>query len=75
MMEAGTIREAEFPKWVSNPVVIKNKNGKWRLCIDFADLNKVWLKDSFPLLKIDQLVNLATGHERMSFLKAYSGYH
>ena len=48
---------------------------KWRVCVDFTDLNKACPKDSFPLLRIDQLVNLASGHEMMSFLDAFQGYH
>ena len=75
LLKAGAIREADFPDWVSNPVVVKKKNGKWRVCVDFTDLNTACPKDSFPMPKIDQLVDLAAGHERMSFLDAYSGYH
>ena len=55
--------------------MVKKKNGKWRVCVDFTDLNKACPKDSFPMPKIDQLVDSAAGHERMSFLDAYSGYH
>ena len=69
------IRETEFPEWISNPVVVRKKNEKWRVCIDFTDLNKACPKDNFPLPRIDQLVDSAAGHERMSFLDAYSGYH
>ena len=48
---------------------------KWRVCVDFTDLNKACPKDSFPLPKIDLLVDSKAGHERMSFLGAYRGYH
>lgn len=41
---------------------MKKANGKWRVCIDFTDLNKACPKDSFPLLRIDQLVDATAGH-------------
>ena len=75
LLEAGTIREAQFPDWISNPVVVKKNNGQWRVCVDFTNLNKAYPKDSFPLPRTDQLVDSAVGHKRMSFLDAYSGYH
>uniref|UniRef100_A0A2N9F1K3 Uncharacterized protein n=1 Tax=Fagus sylvatica TaxID=28930 RepID=A0A2N9F1K3_FAGSY len=53
----------------------EKNNGKWRVCVDFNDLNKACPKDSFPLPRIDQLVDSASGHERMSFLDAFQGYH
>ena len=56
-------------------MVVKKKNRKWRLCMDFTDLNKTCPKDSFPLPKIDQLIDATVGHDRMSFLDAYRGYH
>ena len=54
---------------------MQKKNGKWRVCVDFTDLNKVCPKDHFPLPRIDQLVDSAAGHDRMSFLDAFQGYH
>ena len=53
LLKAGAIREAQFPNWISNPVVVKKENGKWRVCIDFTDLNKACPKNSFPLPRID----------------------
>ena len=71
----GAIREVQYPVWLSNTVVVRKKNGKWRVCIDFIDLNKACLKDPFPLPQIDQLVDSASGHARLSFLDAFQGYH
>uniref|UniRef100_A0A2N9FJ95 Integrase catalytic domain-containing protein n=1 Tax=Fagus sylvatica TaxID=28930 RepID=A0A2N9FJ95_FAGSY len=75
LLKVGAIREILYPQWLSNTVVVKKKNGKWRVCVDFTDLNKACPKDPFPLPKIDQLVDSTAGHERMSFLDAFQGYH
>ena len=75
LLEANAIRSVQYPTWLSNTVVVRKKNGKWRVCVDFTDLNKAYPKDPFPLPRIDQLVDSASGHERMSFLDAFQGYH
>jgi hypothetical protein len=75
LLASRAIREVQYPEWLSNMVVVKKKNGKWRVCIDFTDLNKACPKDPFPLPRIDQLVDSASGHARLSFLDAFQGYH
>ena len=75
LKEARVIREIFFPEWLANTVVVKKKNGKWRVCVDFTDLNRAYPKDLFHMLKIDQLVDATYGHPRMSFLDAFQGYH
>ena len=64
-----------YPEWLANVVLVKKVNGKWRMCVDFMDLNKACLKDSFPLLRIDRLVNSTTGHKLLTFMNAFSGYN
>ena len=75
LREARAIREAFFPEWLVNTMVVKEKNGKWRVCVDFTDLNLACPKNLFPMPKIDQLVDATYGHLRMSFLDAFQGYH
>ena len=75
LKEAGAIKEIFFLEWLANTVVVRKKNGKWRVCVDFIDLNQACPKDPFPMPKIDQLVDATYGHLRMSFLEAFQGYH
>ncbi|XXG88271.1 hypothetical protein AAC387_Pa12g0504 [Persea americana] len=75
LLEAEAIKEVHYPEWLANIVVVKKKTGKWRVCVDFTDLNKACPKDSFLLPKIDQLIDATAGHDSMSFLDAYRGYH
>ena len=69
------IREVYYPNWLANVVMVKKANGKWRMCIDFTDLNKAYPKDSYPLPRIDQLVDSTAGHQLLSFMDAFSGYN
>ena len=75
LKQAGAIKEVFYPQWLVNTVVVKKKTGKWRVCVDFIDLNKACPKDPFPMPRIDQLVDATVGHPRMSFLDAFQGYH
>lgn len=54
-------------------VLVKKANDKWIMCIDFIDFNKAYPKDSFPLPKIDQLVDSTIGYGIFSFMNAFSG--
>ncbi|XP_057972841.1 uncharacterized protein LOC131160992 [Malania oleifera] len=74
-LQANFIREVDYPEWLSNVVLVRKPNGKWRTCIDFTDLNKACPKDSFPLPRIDQLVDSTSEHELLSFMDAYLGYN
>ena len=67
------IKEIFYPKWLANTVVVKKKNGKWRVYVYFTDLNKACPKDPFPIPRIDQLVDVMVGHPQMSFLDAFQG--
>ena len=56
-------------------MVVKKKTEKWRVCVDFTDLNRAYPKDPFFMPRIDQLVDATVGHPQMSFLDAFQGYH
>ena len=56
-------------------VMVKKANGKWRMCVDFTDLNRACSKDSYPLLQIDNLVDSTTRHELLSFMDVFSSYN
>ena len=53
LLEANFIREVFYPNWLANVVMVKKSNDKWRMCVDFTDLNKACPKDSFSLPRID----------------------
>jgi len=75
LLRAGHIREIQYPEWLANVVLVKKANGKWRMCVDFTDLNKACPKDSYPLPSIDALVDSVFGCRLLSFLNAFSGYN
>ncbi|XP_073064019.1 uncharacterized protein [Primulina eburnea] len=75
LLNAGHIREVQFPTWLSNVVLVPNNSGKWRMCVDFRDLNKACPKDCYPLPRIDQLVDSTARHQYLCMLDAYQGYH
>jgi hypothetical protein len=75
LMAAGFIKEVFHPEWLANPVLVKKKGGKWRMCVDYTGLNKACPMVPYPLPRIDQIVDSTAGCETLSFLDAYSGYH
>ena len=75
LLEADFIQEVYYPDWLANVVMVKKANGKWRMCVDFIDLNRACLKDSYPLPRIDTLVDSTARHELLSFVDSFSGYN
>jgi len=75
LLSADHIREIQYPEWLANVVFVKKANGKWRMCVDFTNLNKACPKDSYPLPSIDALVDSASGCRMLSFLDAFSRYN
>ena len=60
----GLVRGVLHPTWLANPVVVRKANGKWRLCIDYTDINKACPKDPFPTeaVCVDGCASLHTSH-------------
>ena len=75
LLEAGFIGEVYYPDWLANVVMVRKNNGKWRMCVDFTDLNRACPKDSYPLPRIDTLVDSTARHELLSFMDAFSSYN
>jgi hypothetical protein len=75
LLDAAIIRPVQYSECLANVIMVRKKNGKWRMCVDFTDLNKCCPKDPYPLLRINKLVDIATGCEVMSLLDCFSRYH
>jgi ribonuclease HI len=75
LMAVGFIKEVFHLEWLANPVLVRKKGGKWRMCVDYTGLNKACPKVPYPLPRIDQIVDSTAGCETLSFFDAYSGYH
>ena len=74
-MDASFIREVYYPEWLANVVMVKKENGKWRMCVDFTNLNKACPKDNHPFPQIDLLVDSTIGHQLLSLMDAFSSYN
>ena len=61
LLAAGFIKDVYHPEWLANPVLIRKKSGKWRMCVDYMGLNIACPKDPFPLPRIDQVVTRPQG--------------
>jgi hypothetical protein len=74
-MHANFIYPISDSKWVSPLVIVPKKNGKWRICVEFRELNKATYRDYFPLPFIDQVLDTLSGKRYFSFLDGFSGYN
>ncbi|XP_011074079.1 uncharacterized protein LOC105158875 [Sesamum indicum] len=75
LLNAGYVEEIQYTDWLSNVVLVPKSAGKWRMCVDFTDLNKACPKDPYPLPRIDVMVDSTAGYEMFSMMDAYQGYH
>ena len=72
LLLANFFREVYYLEWLANIIMVKMANGKWRMCVDFTDLNNACVKDSFPLLRINQLVDSMAEHKLLTFMGTFS---
>jgi hypothetical protein len=74
MMDKGYIRPSVSP-WGASVLFLKKKDGTLRLCIDYRQLNKVTIKNKYPLPRIDDLFDQLGGASIFSKIDLRSGYH
>ena len=75
MYEAQIISPIRYSDWVSNLVPTRKKIGEIRLCVDFQNLNKLSLKDNYPIPKMDHILQRVVGSSIISLLDGFSGYN
>ncbi|GKD59022.1 reverse transcriptase domain-containing protein [Tanacetum coccineum] len=74
-LNAVMVRPIKYPTWIFNHALVKKADGRWRMCIDFKNINSVCLKDYYPLLDIDGKIESVVESRYKCFLYAYEGYH
>ena len=75
MLNAGFIRPCRYAEWISSIVPVQKKDGRWRVAIDFRDLNRATPKDEYPMPVAETLINAAAGHKVLSFMDGNAGYN
>jgi hypothetical protein len=75
MLEAGFIRPCRYAKWILSVVTVQKKDGRWRVFVDFRDLNRATPKDEYPMPVMETLINVAARHKILSFMDGNAGYN
>jgi hypothetical protein len=75
MLEAGFIRPCRYAEWISSIVLVQKKDGRWRVCVDFWDLNRATPKDEYPMPVAEMLINAAAGNKILSFVDGNTVYN
>jgi hypothetical protein len=75
MLEAGFIRPCKYAEWISSVVPVQKKDGWWRVCVGFRDLNRATPNDEYPMPVMETLINAAAGHMILSFMDGNTGYN
>ncbi|GJT78697.1 putative reverse transcriptase domain-containing protein [Tanacetum coccineum] len=74
LLEKGFIRPSSSP-WGAPVLFVKKKDGTFRMCIDYRELNKLTIKNRYPLPRIDDLFDQLEGSSVYSKIDLRSGYH
>jgi hypothetical protein len=74
-LEAVFIRPCRYAEWISSIVLVQKKDGRWRVCVDFRDLNRATSNDEYPLPVAETLINAAAGNKILSFMDGNAGYN
>ena len=75
LLKSKIIIPLRYSRWIANLVVVRNKNGEIKLCVDFRNLNKCSKKDNYPLPKMEHLLQKVSGARVISFLDGFSEYN
>jgi hypothetical protein len=75
MLEVGFIRLCRYAEWISSIVPVQTKDGQWRVCVDFRNLNRATPKDEYPMPVAETLINAAAGNKILSFMDGNAGYN
>jgi hypothetical protein len=75
MLEAWFIRLCRYAEWISSIVPVQKKDGRWRVCVDFRDLNRATPKDEYPMPIAETLINAAAGNKILTFMGGNASYN
>jgi hypothetical protein len=75
MLQARFIRPCRYAEWISSVVPVQKKDGRWRVYVDFRDLNRATPKDEYPMPVAETLINAAAGHKILSFMDGNASYN
>jgi hypothetical protein len=75
MLEAGFIRPCRYAVWISSIIPVQMKDDRWRVCMDFRDLNRATPKDEYPMLIAETLISAAVGNKILNFMDGNTGYN
>jgi hypothetical protein len=74
MIDVNIIAPIRHSYWVANIVVVWEKNGDIRLCVDFRNLNQISLKDNYPFPNMENMLQRVTGVGMFFVFDGFSGY-